>query len=102
RLEERGPSPCVEALGAEHRNEVLVPEARLRAPRLDVVPERRLVLLVHVPGIPLVPERRHRVDAPMNEDAELGVLVPPRYLEPGQRSPRRYRRATPRTSRDPP
>src|ERR1700730_16007235 len=34
------------------------------------------IFAVHIPWIPLATERRHRVNAPMDEDAELCVLVP--------------------------
>ena len=42
---------------------------------------------VHSPRVPLVAERRDGVDAPVDEDAELGVLVPVRDIVPGQRVP---------------
>src|SRR5215471_7558146 len=39
-----------------------------------------LLELVHVPRIPLAPEHGSRVDPPMNENAELRILVPIRYF----------------------
>ena len=91
-LEQRRPLPGVELLGPEHGDEVLVAETRLRPPGFDVVPEGRLVLLVHVPGIPLVAESGYGVDAPMDEDPELRVLVPRRHLELRERGPGRSER----------
>jgi hypothetical protein len=88
-LEERRPSPGVELLGLEHRDEVLVAELGLRTIGGEVVRELLLALLVHVPGIPLVAECGHGVDAPVDEDPELGVLVPPRGLELREGGPAR-------------
>ena len=92
-LEQRGPCRRVEALGREFRNEVLVAEGGLRSERLDVMVELRRRLVVHVARVPLVPEGRHGVDAPVNEDAELAVFVPRGNGEAFQRTPRRSERA---------
>ena len=79
-LEQGGPSRRVEVLRREARDEILVAEPRLRAVGRNVVRELLLVALVHVPRVPLVAKRRHRVDTPMDEDAELRVLVPVGHL----------------------
>jgi len=80
-LEQSGPAPGVELLGLEALDEVLVAELRLRAVGGDVVVELLLAALVHVPRVPLVAEGGHRVGAPMDEDPQLAVEVPPRSLE---------------------
>jgi hypothetical protein len=41
-----------------------------------VVLEFLLAFQVHVAAIPLVAERRYRVQAPVDEDAELAVDIP--------------------------
>ena len=92
-LEQRRPLRGVESLGRERRDEVLVAERRLRPVGGHVVRELRRALLVHVARIPLVAERGHRVEAPMDEDAELAVLVPRRHGEVLQRLPVRRERS---------
>ena len=73
----------------KRRDEVLVAELVLRAVGLDVVLELLRALLVHVAGIPLVAEGGHGIDAPVDEDAELAVLVPRRRLVRSERFPGR-------------
>src|ERR1700722_6822176 len=74
--EEFGPLVGVEFGRGKPRNEVFVAECGLRPECLHVVLEGRVVFHVHVARVPLAVERRDRIDAPMNEDAELGVLIP--------------------------
>jgi hypothetical protein len=91
--EERGPAPGVELLGPEHGDEILVAEARLGSEGRDVMTEGGLVLLVHVPRVPLVAEARHGIDAPVDEDPELGIQVPLGHGVFLQRFPRSLERA---------
>ncbi len=71
-----GPGARIEVIGREHGNEILVAELGLRAVGRDVMLELARAELIHVARVPLVGERRNRIESPMNEDAELGVLVP--------------------------
>jgi len=74
--EEIEPHIRVEVLRAEHRDEVFVAELRLWAVSGNVVLKRRAAGDIHVARVPLVSECRNGVDAPVNEDAELGITEP--------------------------
>jgi hypothetical protein len=82
--------PCarVEALGLEHRDEVLVAELARRPVLGQVMPVAGVAALIHHPRVPFAHERRHGVHAPMDEDAELRVLIPRRRPIRRQRFPR--------------
>ena len=41
-----------------------------------MVLEGVVALLVHIAGVPLIGVTRHRIESPVDEDAELAVLVP--------------------------
>src|SRR5215813_9080843 len=69
------------------RNKVFVSEFGLRSVSLDLMLELRRALAIHVARIPLVTKRRHRIDAPMDKDPELGILIPVRNLVSLQRIP---------------
>ena len=83
-LEQLDPALRVPLGGGEHRDEVVVVEAL--AVRLRVVGVRRIVGILQVLPVPLgvfLADRcpaGHRVDAPVDEDAELGVVEPVRRL----------------------
>ena len=78
-LEEFRPRHGVEVLGLEHRDEILVAEFRRRAVGVAMVlinPATAFLRLIHFAGIPFVAESGNRIHAPVDEDAELGVLIP--------------------------
>ena len=81
------PGIGIEVLGAKHGDEVLVAEFRLRAVGFNVVPEGGGAFHIHVARIPLVSECRNRIDAPVDEDAELGVAKPIGNAIGGERIP---------------
>ena len=70
--------PClgVEFFGLEHGDKVLVAKTGQRTVCCEVVFIDLGSFEVHLPGIPFTAECRNRVDAPVDEDAELCVLVP--------------------------
>ena len=75
-LEQIGPRLGIEFFRLEPGNKVFVAEFRLRAEGSQVMGELRRALFVHVPRVPFVAEGGNRVDAPMKENAELGILIP--------------------------
>src|SRR5579859_6090560 len=75
-LEEAGPGGGIEMLGFEERNEIFVAEFILRAVSRDMVFKFPGFGPVHFAGIPFGAEGGNGVNAPMDEDAEFGVLVP--------------------------
>ena len=87
--EQVGPVLWVELVGGELGDEVLVAEGRVRPVGRRVMRELRRVLDVHVSRIPLVAEGGHRVHAPVDEYAELPVLIPGRHAGSLQRLPGR-------------
>ena len=78
--EQLRPLGRVEGVRGELRDEVLVAELVLRTVRRPVVLELWPVLLVHPARVPLIAEGGDGVDAPVNEDAELGVAEPAWWL----------------------
>src|SRR5215469_8616127 len=74
--------PCIgiEVLRAEKRDEVLVAELCEWAVGCDLMLVRWIAWDIHVAGIPFVSECRNRIDAPVQEDAELGIAKPRRGL----------------------
>ena|GEM_PF-5071746 len=78
-LKKRYPGICIKLLRLEHGNEILIPKGGLRAIRLDVMLEGERVLDVHIARIPLVIERGHRVNTPVNKNTEFSIDVPIRY-----------------------
>ena len=85
--EQVGPGGGIELFRLEHGNEVLVAELLLRAVGLDVMLELLRALDVHVAGIPLAAEGGHAVHTPVDENAELQLLVPVGGLVAGQGGP---------------
>src|SRR5579863_3883280 len=85
----KDPSPLggIEVFGFEERDQILVTLNRIAAVARTEVAVGALAGTVHVAGIPLVLGGRNRVDAPMNEDAELGILVPLRLFVLDQGGP---------------
>src|SRR5689334_5197131 len=75
-LEQLCPGSGIEVRGLEHRNEVLVSELVLPTVRCNVVLVFFGTDAVHASGVPLTSEGWHRIDAPMDKDAELRVPVP--------------------------
>ena len=86
-FEELGPFLRIPFGGGEERDEILVAEFVLGAEALNVFGEGGIFLLIHVAGIPLVLRAGNGIDAPMNEDAEFGILIPLRHLEAAQGIP---------------
>ena len=72
---------------------VLVAELVLRSVSGDVVLVLLRSLAIHISRIPFVAEGRDRIDSPVNEDAELRVLVPFGHFVFLQRFPVRAKRA---------
>src|SRR5579863_9461068 len=75
-FEQPGPRLGIIFLGLESRNEVFVSESVLRAVGCDVMLVFVRTLVVHVARIPFVSKRWNGINAPVNEDPELRVLVP--------------------------
>ena len=75
-------SPCVrvEFLGLKHRNEILVAEILVCTIGFDMVLVDLGALYVHVARVPFAVKRRHAVHAPVDENAELRLLIPLRRL----------------------
>ena len=87
-LEELGPFGGVELLCAEERNQILVALCVVAVGKmLFEILVGAVLGVVHVAWIPLVLGRRDRVHAPVNEDAELRILVPLRLLVLDERGP---------------
>ncbi len=84
-LKERHPRLGIPLFRLEHRDEVLITELGRMSPMLDVMLEEVGPLpidefvQVHKPRVPFVLEGRDGIDAPVDEDAELGILEPRRY-----------------------
>src|SRR6202020_1728484 len=85
--EETDPGAGVESLGFELRDEVFVAELRLGAVGGYVMLEGGVAGDIHVARIPLVGEGGDGVNAPVDEDAELGVAEPVGGLIAGERAP---------------
>lgn len=81
------PLPGIKLLPLEQGNKVLVSKRLMVAIGLFVMGIFRCPFEVHVPGIPLVSKGRNGVNAPMDEDAELGVVIPFGGLVVAQRFP---------------
>ena len=86
-LEQIGPLRRVKLLGPKERHKVLVAEFGVRPPCFEVVLMVARALDVHVARVPLVAKGGHRVDAPVDKDAEFGVLVPLGHAELPERFP---------------
>ena len=85
--EQLRPGIRIELVRREHGDEILIAEFRMFPIGLQMVLILRGIFYIHVPGVPLAAESGHAVDSPVNEDAELGVSVPFRYIVPGQGFP---------------
>ena len=81
------PAIGVEVLGLEHGDEIFVSKFRLRAVSLHVVLINWVIHQVHITWIPFVVEGGNRIDAPVNEDPELRILIPFRHLVGFERFP---------------
>ena len=79
-LKQARPCDRVEMLRLEQGNEVFVPELVRRAVGRQMVLVLLRVRSIHVAGIPFAAKRRHGVNAPVNEDPELGVAIPIGYF----------------------
>ena len=98
-LEDIGPVVGIVELGAEHRGEIEVREIGAVDALVEFPGRRPLVVLVLGERVPIPlgvaglaldidgGEGRHGVDAPVDEDAELGVGVPLRARTPVDRVP---------------
>ena len=79
--EDVGPLVGVEQFGAKLRGEILVIEVLAVIGLVELPPGVVGLLVMHLVPIPLgiftyLAPRRHRIDAPVDEDAELGVEKP--------------------------
>src|SRR5947207_7720445 len=88
-LEQPRPVGGVPFFRFEHRDKVFVAKLILRAESLNVLFKGGVLLLIHVARIPLV-RSRNRERTPVNEDAELRVLIPLRNFEFAQPFPSRH------------
>ncbi len=75
-FKEFGPVVGIPFGSGEKRDKIFIAESVLRAEVVAVVLEGGIFLLVHIAGIPFVFRAGDRVDTPVNEDAEFGVLIP--------------------------
>ena len=82
------PSIGIKFFSFEERDEIFVAELRLRAVCLYMILERIGSFHVHVARVPFAIKRRNRIDAPMNKNAKLRVLVPSGNLVLLDRFPR--------------
>ena len=75
-------SPCVriKLFRLKHRNEIFVAEILVCTVGFDMVLVDLGALYVHVTRIPFAVKRRHAVHAPVDENAELRLLIPLRRL----------------------
>ena len=81
------PGGGIKALRFEQGNEIPVPDFFMGTVGFDMMPILLAALDIHVPGIPFVAERGHGIYTPVDEDAELGILIPLRYLKMGEGFP---------------
>src|SRR5208337_1013603 len=79
-LKKTGPCGRIKFLSLEFRDEVLVSKLVLWPINSEVVLVLIGSLQVHIAGIPLVAKSRNGIDAPVNENPKLGVLIPIRDL----------------------
>src|SRR5215831_15681089 len=86
-LEQLRPRGRIILLRLKSRDEILVAEFVLGAVGGNVVLIFVGAFVVHVARIPLIAERWHRIDAPMNEYPELRVHIPVRNFIALQRLP---------------
>jgi len=79
RLSEKS-RPCywVETLATEALNKILIANVSLVTVHLAMMLELTRTGQVHIAWVPFVAEPRHAVWPPMDEDAKLPILVPPR------------------------
>ena len=99
--EEIEPRIGVEVLRAEHGDEILIAEFGLRPVGCNVVFERSIARDVHVARIPFVSECRNGINAPVDENAELGIAKPLGYAIAGKRIPIGAERTGARSRVDP-
>src|ERR1700691_1296126 len=93
RLEKFRPVPRIPFLGAEQRYQILVSDFILRPVLLYMLLKLRLLLLVHIPWIPFVPNPRNGKYSPVNENPEFSVFIPLWNFKFAQRFPIRPIRA---------
>src|SRR5882672_12968610 len=74
------PRSRIEFLRFKQRNKILVTEFILCAIHSNVMLVFRRARNIHVPRIPLVAESGYGINAPMNENAKLRILIPSRDL----------------------
>src|ERR1700693_2721180 len=70
------PSLGIKFFSFEKRDEIFVAELRLRAVCFYMMLKRISSFHIHVARIPFAIKRRNRVDAPVNKNAKLRILVP--------------------------
>src|SRR5580693_7390944 len=75
-FEELRPRCWIEVFGLEQWNKVFVSKLILSAVRGQVMFVFVGTLAIHVARVPLATECGYGIDAPVNEDAELRVLIP--------------------------
>ena len=91
-LKQIGPRRRIVPFGPELGDEILVAEITMGPVRGQMMLELGRALLVHIPRIPLVAERRHRIYAPVDEYAEFAVQIPIRHPVATKRIPPRPKR----------
>ena len=74
--EQPGPGLRVEPLRLEPGDKILIAKAIGRPIGLDMVLILRRTGPVHVSGVPLVAKGRHCIQAPVDKNAEFGLLIP--------------------------
>src|SRR5215467_2862310 len=79
-FEQLAPGGRIKMLGLEHGDKVFISELVLWSVSSDMVLLCVESRLIHISGIPFTAKSRDRVSSPMNENAELRVLVPFGYF----------------------
>ena len=74
--EQVSPGLRVEVFAPEQRDEVLVAEVLLIAEIFHMVGKFLPLGVVHIPGVPLIAECRHRIDAPMDKNTQFPSVIP--------------------------
>src|SRR5258708_35994197 len=72
-FEQGHPIDCVEFLGAEQRDKILIAEFILRTVLCNVVFEFVRAPDIHIAGIPFISKSWNRIDTPVYKNSEFGV-----------------------------
>ena len=85
--EQVSPGLRLKFFAPEHGDEVLVAKVLLIAEIFHMVGKFLPLGVIHIPGVPLVAEGRHGIDAPVDENAQFPPGIPGRRLMGRQRRP---------------